>query len=184
MSNKNFVLATALVVAFISANSVQAMTLADLAKLNSEAIQTEAEIALAKKKDELAKLKPVVVPTQNTLPEPPKKKEKDPHFEIEGMVVKAIFGDITNQKARMEINGATITRRRGENIYSWKVTRITGDFVVLTHEGKTAKDTIEQVVYLTGVGQQLAVGRDALRPAASTQPGPIAPIAVVPAPSR
>lgn len=173
----------------VIAPMAQSITLAELEKKNNEAIELDIKIALAVKEIELAQKKPAPPPIVITTP-PVQRQKTSPSSEIDGLALTEVFGDVANSSARFEINGAQITRKRYETIYSWTVQQISKDQVVLTRAGKTRKDDLVKTIYKSAArpswGQQTPVGRDAFRNVPGQAPmnsggsiGPIGPIGVI-----
>lgn len=158
-----------------------AITIAELSKKNSEAVEADLEIALAKKKQELASLKPQPSASVSNAP-PVRTKKETPVDELAGVTLTEIFGDITNSVARFDVNGARFSRKRGDTLYSWQIESVKADQVVLSRPLK-GKAPIQKTIYLSAAPASAAMpaGRDALRAVPGIQPGmPITPIPVTP----
>lgn len=185
MSNNKSMFVGACILSII-ASTAQGITLAELEKKNNEAIELDIKIALAAKETELALKKPPPPPVVISTP-PVQRPKISPSSEIDGLALTEVFGDVANSSARFEINGAQITRKKYETIYSWTIQQISKDQVVLTRAGKNRKDDLVKTIYKSAArpswGQQTPVGRDAFRNVpgqAPMNPGsPIGPIGVI-----
>lgn len=159
-NHKSILVPLVLLLAFYEAPA-NSVTLAELAKKNNQVIELDADLAIARKKAELEKLKPA--PIVNLTPKPEK---KSPTADLDGVTLNSIFGDPASPSGKFDVNGFKLTRRRGDSVNGWIIAQIAADSATLFKPQKDPKDKpISKTIYLTGnASPQLAAGRDALRP--------------------
>ncbi|WP_234484211.1 type IV pilus biogenesis protein PilP [Noviherbaspirillum pedocola] len=124
----------------------QAMTNADLARMNNEIIALDAELALAKKRQELAKYKTPALPAAAPSPAATDADQKEPASD-HAIGLRDIHATDAGTVAEFEMNGQRATKGEGEVLFEkWRVVKIGADKVKLKPvDGKMA---IEHIIVL------------------------------------
>lgn len=118
----------------IQTSTCFAITVGGLAQKNNEYLEVEADLAIAKKKAELA---PYAAP-KPSMATP--KVRTSPTADVDNLEMVEFYGDVNNPVAEFIQNGMTFKRRRGETIGSWTVSSLRNKQAVLVKSTATTND--------------------------------------------
>ncbi len=135
-------------------SQAHATTIEQLAKKNNELLDLKADLAIAKTKEELAKTKLLTNPapaqfssTKMVMPKP------SPTQDIDSVEFIGAGGDANNAWGKFLIGNAAIQRRQGEAVNGWLLVRVTANDAMFTKAGKTPKDNLQKIIYLSATNR-------------------------------
>lgn len=170
---------------FLQTTTCFAITVGGLAQKNNEYLEVEADLAIAKKKAELA---PYTAPKASlTAP----KVRSSPTADVDNLEMVEFYGDVNNPTAEFIQNGLTFKRRRGETIGSWTVSSLRNKQAVLVKttaptqdvkkKGKSKQKEVQpmtKVIYLSAKTPTPTYGQLESRTTQSILPTPL-PVPVI-----
>lgn len=171
-------LATALVMCSCTVGAAASpITIAELGAKNNELLSLEMDLAIAKKKNDLA---PYIVTKSAGANDRPVKKSATE--DVDSLMLTELYGDTANPSALFYLNGNSIQRRRGDTISGWTITSINNRQATLVKYGKTVKSTLTKTVYLTAKPAPITYGQLDARASQGPLPLPM-PVPAVANPS-
>jgi hypothetical protein len=160
-----------------STSIASAVTIGELAQKNNELQALEIDLAIAKKKSDLA---PYAAPKTALTVKIQKKSET---ADIDGLLMTEIFGDTSNPTIEFSQNGTQLIRRRGDTIGDWTIQSVHNKQATLVKARKSGKGSHSKTIYLSAKASPATYGQIEARNSVSTSPLPLPmPMPVFPQP--